>query len=204
MWNPWEDAVAICRLGQSACAWTVHVVVNTKPGLRNIWLMSVHRYSLHICVHLQCTFCTEAACLFIKPPPPPLSQKSGSCFIHSAHVSNCQNSHLGISSWNLSSSVTCYWLSDLSEAGVKKSLVLEPGTSRISIRTSIYIHPMSDGQVKNYSARLLFLECPALFCNRTSKNFGVLVHRTSEHFKIFLPLWGMHVLKISYVETRYL
>ena len=34
-------------------------------------------------------------------------------------------------------------------AGVKKSLVLEPGTSKISIRTSIYFHPMSDGQVKN-------------------------------------------------------
>ena len=32
--------------------------------------------------------------------------------------------------------------------GVKKSLVLEPGTSKISIRTSIYFHPMSDGQVK--------------------------------------------------------
>ena len=30
----------------------------------------------------------------------------------------------------------------------KKSLVLEPGTSKISIRTSIYFHPMSDGQVK--------------------------------------------------------
>ena len=37
--------------------------------------------------------------------------------------------------------------------GVKKSLVLEPGTSKISTRTSIYFHPMSDGQVKNYSAR---------------------------------------------------
>ena len=48
---------------------------------------------------------------------------------------------------------------------------------------------MSDGQVKNYSIRLYFLECPALFCNRTSTNLGVLVPRTSEHFKIFLPLW---------------
>ena len=33
--------------------------------------------------------------------------------------------------------------------GVKKSLVLEPGTSKISGRTSIYFHPMSGGQVKN-------------------------------------------------------
>ena len=47
---------------------------------------------------------------------------------------------------------------------------------------------MSDRQVKKYSARLYFFECPALFGNRTSKNLGVLVQRTSEHFKIFLPL----------------
>ena len=33
--------------------------------------------------------------------------------------------------------------------GVKKSLVLEPGTSLISSRTSVYFHPMSGGQVKN-------------------------------------------------------
>ena len=29
------------------------------------------------------------------------------------------------------------------------SLVLEPGTSKISVRTSIYFHPMSGGQIKN-------------------------------------------------------
>ena len=39
--------------------------------------------------------------------------------------------------------------------GVKKSLVLEPGTSKISGRTSIYFHPMSGGQVKN-SAQVYF------------------------------------------------
>ena len=50
---------------------------------------------------------------------------------------------------------------------------------------------MSDEQAKIYSARLYCLECPALFGNRTSKNLGVLVHRTSEHFKIFLPLNGL-------------
>ena len=33
--------------------------------------------------------------------------------------------------------------------GVKKSLVMVPGTSWISGRTSIYFHPMSGGQVKN-------------------------------------------------------
>ena len=47
---------------------------------------------------------------------------------------------------------------------------------------------MSDGQVKKYSAKLYFLECPAVFGNRTSKNLGVLVRRTNDHFKIFLPL----------------
>ena len=41
---------------------------------------------------------------------------------------------------------------------------------------------MSDGQVKKYSAGLYFLECPALFGNRTSKDLGVLVHRTSGNF----------------------
>ena len=70
----------------------------------------------------------------------------------------------------------------------KKSLFLEPGTSKISIRTSIYFHPMSNGQVKKYSTRLYFHECPQFFfCNRTSKNLGILVRRTSEHFKIFYP-----------------
>ena len=73
-------------------------------------------------------------------------------------------------------------------SGIKKSLVLEPGTSKFSIRTSIYFHPMSDGQVRIYSARLYYLECPVLFGNRASKNLGVLVRRTSDHFEIFLPL----------------
>ena len=38
---------------------------------------------------------------------------------------------------------------NLALSGVKKSLVLEPGTSKISGRTSIYFHPMSSRQVKN-------------------------------------------------------
>ena len=58
-------------------------------------------------------------------------------------------------------------------------------TRKISIMTSIYFHPMSDRQVKKYSARLSFYECPVLFGNSTSKNLGVLVWRTSEHIKIF-------------------
>ena len=32
---------------------------------------------------------------------------------------------------------------------------------------------MSDGQVRKYRARLYFLECPVLFCNKTSKNLGI-------------------------------
>ena len=38
--------------------------------------------------------------------------------------------------------------------GVKKSLVLEPGTSKISGRTRIYFHPMSGGRSKKFSASL--------------------------------------------------
>ena len=71
----------------------------------------------------------------------------------------------------------------------KKSLVMESGKSKLLIRTSIYFHPMSDGQVKKYSARLYFRECPQLFGKRTSKNLGVLVHRTSDHFNKILPLY---------------
>ena len=67
---------------------------------------------------------------------------------------------------------------------MKKSLVLEPGTSKISIRTSIYFQPMSDGQVKKYRARLCLLECPVLFGNRTSKKLGVLIRRTGLDYVI--------------------
>ena len=56
---------------------------------------------------------------------------------------------------------------------------------------------MSGGQVKIYSARLYFLECPTvLFGNRASKNLGVLVRRTSDHFEIFLPLNFQSVIGI--------
>ena len=47
---------------------------------------------------------------------------------------------------------------------------------------------MCDGQVKKYSVRLYFLECPASFGNKSSKNLGELVQRTSGHFQIFLLL----------------
>ena len=40
---------------------------------------------------------------------------------------------------------------------VKKSYVLEPGTSKISIRTSIYFHPMSDGQIKKLQCQVICL-----------------------------------------------
>ena len=38
----------------------------------------------------------------------------------------------------------------------KKSLVLEPGTSKISVRTSKYFHPMSNGQVKKMQCKVIF------------------------------------------------
>ena len=42
------------------------------------------------------------------------------------------------------------------DSGVKKSLVLEPGTCKISIRTSIYFHPMSEGQIKYIQCKVIF------------------------------------------------
>ena len=39
---------------------------------------------------------------------------------------------------------------------------------------------MFDGQVKKYSARSYFLECPALYGNRTSTNLGALVRRITD------------------------
>ena len=48
---------------------------------------------------------------------------------------------------------------------------------------------MSGGQVKKYSARLYYLECPKLFGNRTSKNLG---------FEIFLPLNHIKNVLIRY------
>ena len=71
--------------------------------------------------------------------------------------------------------------------GKKTPLVRVSGTSKISIKTSIYFHPMSDRQVTKYSDLLYFLECPVLVGNRTSKNLCVLVQRTSEQFKNFYP-----------------
>ena len=44
---------------------------------------------------------------------------------------------------------------------------------------------MSEGQIRKNSARSYFLECPVLFCNRTSKNLGILVPRTSQHLENF-------------------
>ena len=58
---------------------------------------------------------------------------------------------------------------------------------------------MSGRQVKKYSSRFYFLECPLLVGNRTSKNLGVLVQRTSDHFKIFLPL---HIRNIKMLYNK--
>ena len=59
---------------------------------------------------------------------------------------------------------------------------------------------MSDGQVKKYRARLYFLECPAVFGNRTRKNLAVLVCRTSENLKKFLPLYTLDQYVWQYHE----
>ena len=73
--------------------------------------------------------------------------------------------------------------------GIKKSLVQEPGISKISIRTSKYFYPISDGQVKNTVQGYIFLNAQH-YLDKTSKNLGVLVRRTSKHFQIFLPLYS--------------
>ena len=67
--------------------------------------------------------------------------------------------------------------------GVKKSLVLVPGTSGISDRTSIYLNVLQTS--KKFNARLFSLDKDKLFGNRTSKNFDVLARGTSEIFRFF-------------------
>ena len=52
---------------------------------------------------------------------------------------------------------------------VKKSLVLEQGTSKISIRTSTYFHPMSDGQVKQIQCDVLLLWMPSVILQHVDK-----------------------------------
>ena len=86
----------------------------------------------------------------------------------------------------------------------EKSLVLEPGTSKISIRTSINFHAMSGGRVNKYSAKLYLLKCLVLFCNRTSNNFGVLGWRTSENLTIFLPLYMLWMPVFTSWQVLYL
>ena len=44
----------------------------------------------------------------------------------------------------------------LVKSGVKKLLVLEPGTSKISIRKSKNFHPMSDRQVKKIQWQVIY------------------------------------------------
>ena len=68
------------------------------------------------------------------------------------------------------------------KAGVKKSLVLVPGTSWISGRTSINFHPNVLWTSKKFTDGPFFLDKDKLFGNRTSKNFDVLARGTSENF----------------------
>ena len=59
----------------------------------------------------------------------------------------------------------------------KNHLSWSPGQVKFqSGQAYIFIQCPTD-KYKKYSARLYFLECPALFGNRTSKNLGALVYR---------------------------
>ena len=80
------------------------------------------------------------------------------------------------------------WQWDAGFTGVKKSLVLEPGTSKISGRTSIYFHSMSGGQVKNsVQVYLTKYISDKLIDFRTSKNLTHLARGTSEILRFFYP-----------------
>ena len=76
--------------------------------------------------------------------------------------------------------------------GVNKSLVLDPGTSWISGRTSIYFYPMSGGQVRN-SAHVYFslnIRYPTIhfgqvILQQDELKYFVLARGTSDYFKIF-------------------
>ena len=72
--------------------------------------------------------------------------------------------------------------------GVKNHLSGSPGQVKFQSGQAYIFIQCPTGKYKKYSVRLYFLECLLLFGNRTNDNLGVLVRRTSEDFKICLPL----------------
>ena len=72
--------------------------------------------------------------------------------------------------------------------GVKKSLVLVPGTSWISGRTSIYFHPMSCGQVKNSLIVYFSLTRTSYLVTGPVKILMYLPGGQVKIFRFFLPL----------------
>ena len=73
-------------------------------------------------------------------------------------------------------------------AGVKKSLVLVPGTSWNFRQDKHIFSPNVLRTSKKFTDSLFLLDKDKLFGNRTSKYFDVLARETSENFQIFLPL----------------
>ena len=81
-----------------------------------------------------------------------------------------------------------WWNLDI-HTGVKKSLVLVPGTSWISGRTSIYFHPMSGGQVKNSMLVYFSLTRTSYLVTGQVKILMDLPGGQVKIFRFFLPLW---------------
>ena len=78
-------------------------------------------------------------------------------------------------------------------SGVKKSLVLVPGTSWISDRTSKYFHPMSCGQVKNSLIVYFSLTRTSYLVTGQVKILMYLPGGQVKNFRFFYPchLWSV-------------
>ena len=77
----------------------------------------------------------------------------------------------------------------VAHSGVKKSLVLVPGTSWISGRTSIYFHPMSGRQVKNSMLVYFSLTRTSYLVTGQVK---ILMHLPGGQVKIFRFFYPWH------------
>ena len=91
---------------------------------------------------------------------------------------------------------TCFQKSCIQCRG-KKSLVLMPGTSSISDRTSIYFHPMSCGQVKNSLIVYVSLTRTSYLITGQVKIFMYLTGGQVKIFRFFYPCNAMRDLTIN-------
>ena len=86
-------------------------------------------------------------------------------------------------------------------SGVKIAHVLSPGQVKFQSEQANILNPMSDGQVKKYSVRLYFLECPSLFGDRTSTIKVYLSGGQVNILSFFYPwfcAWSIYII-LSFV-----